>query len=144
MSLLETFLGSVESITSAHEEPRTRISGLPDGFAYLTPYLLRRTYRWCADLSSCVIPSLHRLSRLMARRGSFPPALRCRSVSVTRPILRSASIRRKIPREGRATTLARRPLLPARRVMSSEESKLTSVVAEYERLGHRLRFSASA
>ena len=26
----------------------------------------------------------------------------------------------------------------------SEESKLTSVVAEYERLGHRLRISASA
>jgi hypothetical protein len=30
------------------------------------------------------------------------------------------------------------------RDMSSRESKLTSVVAEYERLGHRLRFSASA
>ena len=43
MSLLETFLGSVESITSAHKGPRTRISELPDGFAYLTPYLLRHT-----------------------------------------------------------------------------------------------------
>jgi hypothetical protein len=43
MSSLETFLGSVESITSAHKEPRTRISELPDGFAYLTPYLLRHT-----------------------------------------------------------------------------------------------------
>jgi len=28
--------------------------------------------------------------------------------------------------------------------ISSERSKLTSVVAEYERLGHRLRISASA
>jgi hypothetical protein len=43
MSLLETFLGSVESITSDHKGPRTRISELPDGFAYLTPYLLRHT-----------------------------------------------------------------------------------------------------
>ena len=44
MSLLETFLGSVESITSAHKGPRTRISGLMSGgFAYLTPYLLRHT-----------------------------------------------------------------------------------------------------
>ena len=44
MSLLETFLGSVELITSTRKESRTRISELPDGFAYLTPYLLRRTH----------------------------------------------------------------------------------------------------
>ena len=43
MSLLETFLGSVELITSTRKESRTRISELPDGFAYLTPYLLRHT-----------------------------------------------------------------------------------------------------
>jgi hypothetical protein len=43
MSSLETFLGSVESITSGRKDPRTRISELSDGFAYLTPYLLRHT-----------------------------------------------------------------------------------------------------
>ena len=43
----------------------------------------------------------------------------------------------------RRKSLARRKASEDRD-MSSEESKLTSVVAEYERLGHRLRFSASA
>src|SRR4030081_2698283 len=99
MSLLETFLGSVESITSAHKGPRTRISELPDGFAYLTPYLLRRT----SDSALTYPPasSHHFIGSRDRCAGSrcFSPALRCRSVAIDRSLLRSASFRRKIPRE---------------------------------------------
>src|ERR1700733_15561990 len=104
MSLLETFLGRGESIPSARKEPRTRISELPDGFAYLTSYLLRRT----SD-SALTYPPASSHHFIDSRdewhgRGSFPPALRCRSVVVDRPPLRSASIRRKISRETQGGT----------------------------------------
>jgi hypothetical protein len=59
VSSLEVFLGSMGSVTSP-EADRHRISGLmPDGFAYLAPYMLtpeQPTVR--VDLPCCVAPLL--------------------------------------------------------------------------------------
>jgi hypothetical protein len=71
MSLLETFLGSVESITSDHKGPRTRISELPDGFAYLTPYLLRHTSD--SVLTYPPASSLHFKNLTLTNVGSLQP-----------------------------------------------------------------------
>ena len=112
MSLLETFLGSVELITSTRKESRTRFSELMlDGFAYPTPYQLRHT-------SDSVL--------------TYPPASSLHFIDS-----RDRCARSKSPQ-------GLRPAKFAIVSMGSRESKLTSVVAEYERLGHRLRFSASA
>jgi hypothetical protein len=112
MSLLETFLGSVELITSTRKESRTRISRLMlDGFAYPTPYLLRHT-------SDSVL--------------TYPPASSLHFIDSRDRCARSKSPLRLAPAKFSIVSIG------------SRESKLTSVVAEYERLGHRLRFSASA
>ena len=144
MSSLETFLGSVESITSARKEPRTRLSGLvSDGFAYLTPYRLRRT----SD-SALTYPPASSHHFIDSRdewhgRGSFR---RLFVVAQSRSIDRSFAP----PRSDEKSLARRKARAPLElygsedRDICSRESKLTSVVAEYERLGHRLRFSASA
>ena len=86
------------------EGPRIHISELPCGFAYTTPYLLRRTY-----------PSVRR------------PILLRHPFTSQRLTIHSAA--------GGSLRRARH---------EPEEVERASVVAEYERHGHRLRFSASA
>ena len=97
------------------EDPRARISELQCGFAYTTPYLLGRTSN---------------------SAPTYPPAS---SLRFTNHAFSNPGLRRYA-----AHVLKHTSRLGSSPVFLKEWFERSSVVAEYERHVHRLRFSASA